>query len=197
VTSMVNKIITIPVLKDHRSAGVTLALKNLSHGMNNNVARSHLPSIYRLGDRRSAPNQCNTFIPTAAGQLALRQKATLHILDGLIGVYEGGPGSWNQTWATWPRQSLFFATDPVALDHVGWDIIDNKRMERGWLPVAMMGQLQLAGDPSPVLRAKGTSATPQKLEQFDRRQPEHIILGGTIGLGVFDAQQIEHRVIKL
>jgi uncharacterized protein (DUF362 family) len=214
VTTMVNKIVTIPVLKDHRSAGVTLALKNLSHGMNNNVARSHLASIYRLGDRTSAPNQCNTFIPTAAGQLALRQKTTLHILDGLIGVYEGGPGSWNSTWATWQRKSLFFATDPVALDHVGWDIIDTQRVQRGWLPVAMMGQLQMApsagvssylaglaardGLDAAALTQAGSKASPQQnLEQFDRRQPEHIILAGTIGLGVFDARQIEHRVIRI
>jgi len=214
VTTMVNKVVTIPVLKDHRSAGVTLALKNLSHGMNNNVARSHLGSIYRLGDRTSAPNQCNTFIPTAAGQLALRQKATLHILDGLIGVYEGGPGSWNTTWATWQRKSLFFATDPVALDQVGWDIIDTKRVEHGWLPVAMMGQLQLAPpatvpsrlatlaargslDAASLTNAAAQFSSPPNLEQFDRRQPEHIILAGTIGLGVFDVRQIEHRVIKL
>ena len=35
---MVDKIVTLPVLKDHRSAGVTLSLKNMSHGMNNNVS---------------------------------------------------------------------------------------------------------------------------------------------------------------
>ena len=61
--------------------------------------------------RLMGPNQCNTFIPQAASQTVLRQKATLHILDGLIGVYEGGPGNWNPTWGTWARQSLFFATD--------------------------------------------------------------------------------------
>ena len=33
----VNKLINLPVLKDHQSAGVTLALKNLSHGLVNNV----------------------------------------------------------------------------------------------------------------------------------------------------------------
>src|ERR1700757_1278211 len=82
VTRMVDKIVTIPVLKDHRSAGVTLALKNLSHGMNNNVARSHLSGIHRLDGSVSGPNQCNTFIPTAVSQLPTRQKATLHILDG-------------------------------------------------------------------------------------------------------------------
>src|ERR1043166_1059456 len=47
VTRMCSKIINIPCLKDHRSAGVTLALKNMSHGMNNNVCRSHTPSVYR------------------------------------------------------------------------------------------------------------------------------------------------------
>jgi len=214
VTSMVNKIVTLPVLKDHRSAGVTLALKNLSHGMNNNVARSHLGSIYRIGDRRSAPNQCNTFIPTAAGQPILRQKVVLNILDGLIGVYEGGPGSWNTTWGVWPRNSLLFATDPVALDHVGWNIIDNQRVERGWLPVAMMGQLQLAPSETvasqlaelgagnaisatTLARAGAKASTQPNLEQFDRRQPEHIILAATIGLGIFDPHQIEHRVIQL
>ena len=50
---MVNKIITIPNLKDHKSAGVTV-VKNMSHGMNNNVARSHIGAIYRLGGRHRA-----------------------------------------------------------------------------------------------------------------------------------------------
>jgi len=109
VSRMVNKFITLPVLKDHRSAGVTLSLKNMSHGMNKHVARSHISGIRRealqAGDGsayaaaftvESGPNQCNTFIPTAVNQHRMRQKATLHILDGLIGVYEGGPGSWTK-----------------------------------------------------------------------------------------------------
>src|SRR5439155_12723102 len=78
VTRMCNKIITIPCLKDHRSAGVTLALKNMSHGMNNNVCRSHVPNVYRIDGAVSGPNQCNTFIPTAVAQRPLMEKATLH-----------------------------------------------------------------------------------------------------------------------
>ena len=118
VSRMVNKIVTIPCLKDHKSAGVTIALKNMSHGMNNNVARSHisLRQDYRLGGAQSGPNQCNTFIPTAVNQRPLREKAVLHICDGLVGVYEGGPGCWNRTWGTWQAKSLMFATDPVAMD---------------------------------------------------------------------------------
>src|SRR5258708_1451097 len=103
-------------------------------------ARSHIPGIPR-GDAVSWPNQCNTFIPTAVAQPLVRRKATLHILDGLLGVYEGGPGSWNRTWGTWRHKGLFFATDPVALDHVGWDIIDKERARHGWAPVERMGLL--------------------------------------------------------
>src|SRR6185437_2144520 len=90
VSRLINKMITLPVLKDHRSAGVTLSLKNMSHGMNNNVARSHLGKIahgFGPAPHLLGPNQCNTFIPQAVAQHRLRQKATLHILDGLIGVY--------------------------------------------------------------------------------------------------------------
>lgn len=219
VSRLVNKVINLPVLKDHRSAGVTLALKNMSHGMNNNVARSHLSGeglmgLQRINGTRSGPNQCNTFIPTAVSQLPFKQNMTLHILDGLIGVYEGGPGNWNQSWGTWPHQGLFFATDPVALDHVGWDIIDAKRAEMGWRPVAQMG-LQFQSIPEQVAPALAALAAQGEVEVavlsrlreqieagrateiFDRRQPEHIILAGTMGLGVFDARRIEHRRIEV
>jgi len=227
VSRMVNKFITLPVLKDHRSAGVTLSLKNMSHGMNNNVARSHISGIRReavqAGDGsayaaaftvESGPNQCNTFIPTAVNQHRMRQKATLHILDGLIGVYEGGPGSWNQTWATWRRKSLFFATDPVALDLVGWKILDAKRAAEGWPSVANMGLLNhtdswristtLAGlAAAPPLAAAMTQAVSQnrlggsQTEIFDRRTPEHVILAGTLDLGDFDPATIHHRRIHM
>ena len=97
---MVNKIITIPCLKDHRSAGVTLALKNMSHGMNNNVARSHIPAVYRLdGSPRAARTSATRSSRRRSPRSRCGEKATLHIMDGLIGVYEGGPGPWNRPWA--------------------------------------------------------------------------------------------------
>jgi hypothetical protein len=143
-------------------------------------------------------------------QEPIRRKATLHIMDGLIGVYEGGPASRN----SWRYRSLFFATDPVALDHVGWDIIDAKRVQEGFAPVAQTGALHissamrlttglttLAGQSSTealTLAAAGRDLyANRQTEVFDRRQPEHVILAGTIGLGVFDATQIEHRRIDL
>lgn len=54
-------------------------------------------------------------------------------------------------------------------------------MEKGLPPVARTG-LQFPGG--------------QK-EGFDRRQPEHILLAGTLGLGVADVRRVDHRRIDL
>ncbi|MFO0927920.1 MAG: DUF362 domain-containing protein [Gemmataceae bacterium] len=217
VARLVSKMITLPVLKDHRSAGVTLALKNMSHGMNNNVARSHLTGIvhgFGPAGRVQNPNQCNTFIPQAVTHLPLREKATLHILDGLIGVYEGGPGCWNRTWGTWRHNGVFFATDPVALDHVGWDILDARRAMEGWAPVERMGWLYqdshvqptsgvaaLAAD-SALAAATLQAAAANRIEGrtsevLNVRQPDHVVLAGQIGLGVFDRDRITYRRVHL
>src|SRR5262249_26990910 len=140
----------------------------------------------------AGPNQCNTFIPLAASHRVLREKATLHILDGLIGVYEGGPGNWNKTWGTWRYQGLLFATDPVAMDHVGWNILDAKRAEEGWPSVAHMGLVHES--PGRVVQRAlaplGAASLPESLtlaaagqnlqagmasEVFNLRQPDHVI----------------------
>jgi hypothetical protein len=216
VSRLINKMVNLAVLKDHRSAGVTLALKNLSHGMNSNVARSHMGKVVHgvATARELGPNQCNTFIPQAVSQRRLRERATLHILDGLIGVYEGGPGCWNRTWGTWRHKGLFFATDPVALDHVGWDIINAKRAELGWAPVERMGYLYetpgaqaastlapLAGrDPlsSATLTASAINIMEGRYsESFNVRQPDHITLAGYLGLGEFEREKINYRRVEI
>lgn len=193
ITHRVDKFISIPVLKDHRSAGVTLALKNLSHGAVNNVCRSHIGTSWK-SDVSSSPsiNQCHTFIPAIVSLPPIRQKAVLQILDGTIGCYEGGPGNWNKTFATWEYKSLFFATDPVALDHVGWEIIDAKRAAEGWPSVASMGT-----DAHSAIRPdiKGNDGNPYP-EQFHIRQPQHIALAATLGLGVFDKNDTRFKHLK-
>ena len=84
VTRQINKFINLPVLKHHQSAGVTIALKNMSHGMVNNVNRSHLtPTL----------NACGIFIPSVVSLPVIREKAVLHICDGVKASYHGGPGA--------------------------------------------------------------------------------------------------------
>jgi hypothetical protein len=166
ITREVNKLVNVPVLKDHQSAGVTLALKNLSHGLSNNVARSH-----------SSPtlNACNAFIPAVVAIPAIRNKAVLHILDGVKGVYHGGPSAHPQF--VWEHSTLYFATDPVALDHIGWEVIDAKRVS--------VGKKKLVED------------TPDHFSIFTYRQPEHVEIAGALGLGVWDREKIDLRRVKL
>ncbi|WP_428264113.1 DUF362 domain-containing protein [Haliangium sp.] len=190
VTRKVDKFISIPVLKDHNSAGITLSLKNLSHGLVNNVARSHMRIPGRDRDGRGGTlNQCGTFIPTIVSLPPIREKAVLQILDGLVATYEGGPSTWRPTFSTWERGSLFFATDPVALDHIGWEIIDEERAARGWPPVAKMG----------LMADRGTREIANQVseEPFHSRQPQHVPLAGTLGLGVFERDQIDYSRIEL
>jgi hypothetical protein len=179
VTKRLNKIIMLPVLKDHGSAGVTGALKNMSHGSVNNVARSH-----------STPdsNACNTFIPEVVSHPILRKKCVLQIMDGIRGVFQKGPFGANPEFA-WEYNALFLATDPVAMDHVEWRIIDEKRKASGLPPVAGSGLSAL---------------DPLGTEGFDVRQPQHIPLAANLGLGIFDFKSpkgrrfsIDHRVLTI
>jgi Domain of unknown function (DUF362) len=179
VTRRVNKIVLLPVLKDHGSAGITGALKNMSHGLVNNVNRSH-----------STPgtNVCNQFTPQIVSHPVIRRKCVLQIMDGIKGVYQGGPAASRPEW-TWENNALLVATDPVALDHVAWRHIDAKRKEKGL----------------PLVAASGRSGLdPLKMEGFDIRQPQHITLAGHLGLGIFEfnspqgkRREIQHSVVEV
>jgi hypothetical protein len=59
----------------------------------------------------------------------IRQKVRLHICDAITAQYEGGP-SYMPQWS-WPYNGLIVARDPVALDYTGWQIIEQKRSEKG------------------------------------------------------------------
>jgi len=193
ISQKIDKYIGLPVLKDHRSAGVTLSLKNLSHGSVNNVARSHI-STWNVANQPYQSgmtiNNCGNFIPAMVSLPRIREKAYLQILDGLVATYEGGPGAWNATFKTWNQNSLFFATDPVAMDHIGWLTLDEKRRKEGWKPVATMG---LEGRH----RLVKVNGLPIPTEQFQMRQPEHISIAATAGLGVFPRHLIDFKKIRI
>lgn len=166
ITKEVNKLINLPVLKDHQSAGVTLALKNLSHGLVNNVCRSH---------STKSLNACGAFIPTVVSMPVIRDKTVLHIMDGVKGLYHGGPGAKPQF--VWENKTMYFATDPVALDHICWKEIDAKRVASG--------KKVLVED------------TPDKFSTFVHRQPEHVEIAGAMGLGEWDEKKIDLRKVVL
>ena len=164
ITRRVNKLINLAVLKDHNAAGVTLALKNLSHGLVNNVNRSHPGDAHRF----------TTFIPAVVAMPVIRYKAVLHIVDGIHGLYESGPHGKEQY--NWAHQTMYFATDAVAIDRVGWRAIDAKRVEMGLPVTAESGPF---GQPGPI------------------RQPGYIEAAGQAGLGEWRDGRIDLRTVIL
>ncbi len=167
LTQQVNKLVNLPLLKHHQSAGVTLALKNLSHGLVNNVNRSHSSSTL---------NVCGPFIPAVVSIPVIRDKTVLHIMDGILGMYHGGPGGRKGRYL-WTHQTMYFATDPVAMDKLGLQEIDAQRAKVGMASIAL--------------------SRPDPDSTFLNCQVEHIEIAGALGLGVFDDKKIERRSFQL
>ncbi len=119
LTQVCDVVVNLPVLKDHGIVGVTMAMKNMFGAIHN-------PNKYHL-------NAGNPYVADLNAVLVIRQKVRLHICDAITAQYEGGP-SFMPQW-TWPYNSLLVSSDPVALDYVGWQIIEQKRAEKGMRPL--------------------------------------------------------------
>ena len=122
MSQKVTKLINLPVLKDHGTAGVTLCLKNLGFGVVHNTARFHPAPYY------GAP-----IIADVHAHPIVRKKTVLHILDGLWAVWNGGPDA-NQG-NTYPSGRIFLGTDPVAIDQVCWQLIEANRKVLDYPPI--------------------------------------------------------------
>jgi uncharacterized protein (DUF362 family) len=177
VSERFTKIINVPNMKDHGAAGVTGCLKNIAYGNFSNVARSH----------RNEKTNTLSFIGTLAAVEPLRSITTLQVMDGLRGVWHGGPFSPTRKFRFYPKQ-MMFGTDPVAMDRLLIDIIDNKRKAEGANSVwdRSMANIQ-AG--------QGYSDNPN-IQRFIR-EPGHIEYCAKLGLGVYDKNKIHLKEIQL
>src|SRR5690606_7388379 len=118
------KIINIPNMKVQGATGVTGCLKNIAYGSFSNVAPTHpnrVPHTYSCGG-------------TLASVEPLRSRTVLQIMDGLRGVWHGGPFARTTRYVFYPKQ-IMFATDPVAIDRLLLDIIDEERKRHGAISI--------------------------------------------------------------
>lgn len=106
-------IINVPVLKDHGMARVTLGMKNHYGSVNN-------PGI--LHD-----NECDPYIAELSNLPDIKERTRLIVLDGLLGIFIGGPGGAPQ----FVYNSIIIGQDPVAVDYYGWKILESERKKRG------------------------------------------------------------------
>jgi uncharacterized protein (DUF362 family) len=177
VVTEASKIINLPCLKEHNASGVTGCLKNLAYGCFNNVARTHrFPKTYT--------DPAIAVLCTAA---PLRAKAVLHIMDGIRAVYHGGPFAWNPDFV-WEAKTLLIGTDPVAVDRIELEIVEQKRREVG---------APSLWDRNP--QNLGSAADMERSAQKNRfyREPAHIKTASELGLGRWELNQIDHRKLQV
>jgi len=134
-------LISIPVLKDHDLAGVSLSLKSFYGAIHN-------PNKYH-------DNNCDPYIADLNEHPYIREKLRLIIVDGLTGQCNGGP-AYRPLWS-WPYSGLLLSRDAVAADLVGAEVIADQRKKMG-LP-----SLKEAGrHPSHISTAAGRSPNGSK-----------------------------------
>ena len=161
-----------------RRVGRDGCLKNIAYGEFDNVARSHYKS----------QTETRTFIGTLANVEPLRSRTVLQIMDGLRGVWHAGPFSTDKRYRFYLNQ-MKFGTDPVAMDRFLIDVIDNKRKQEGAISVWERDMKYYS------TRLEDWQADPN-VNRFIR-EPGHIEYAGTLGLGVYDTNKIQHTEITL
>jgi uncharacterized protein (DUF362 family) len=177
VSERFTKIINVPNMKDHGAAGVTGCLKNIAYGSFSNVARSH----------SGFKTNTYSFIGTLASVEPLRSRTVLAVMDGLRGVWHGGPFSPSRKFRFYPKQ-MIFGTDPVAVDRLLLDVIDGKRKAEHATSVWDRSMAHIKG-------GNGYDENPS-IDRFVR-EPGHIEYAGKLGLGVYDTGKIQIRNIEI
>ncbi|HEX7343939.1 MAG TPA: DUF362 domain-containing protein [bacterium] len=148
VTDLCTAQINVPVLKDHGIVGVTLGMKNFFGAIHN-------PNKYH-------PDRGDPYVADLYSHPDIGGKVKLTIVDALEIQPDGGPPfqpQWCQDYG-----GLMTTNDPVALDRIGWKLIEDLR------------------------KAKGLPSLAEA-----KREPTYIHTAVGLGLGVDDLEKIQFR----
>ena len=118
LTNIASVIINIPVMKHHAITGVSGCLKNITFGGVDNTRRFH-----------SNPLNCDPAVSEIFAHKVIKDKLVLNIVDGLLAGFNGGP-TYDPN-GVWKHGRILVSTDPVILDQIVLDTIDEKRTEMG------------------------------------------------------------------
>jgi uncharacterized protein (DUF362 family) len=110
-------VIDLTQMKDHSICGYTGTLKNITHGNINNPHKHHA-------------GFANPQIAMLYNHAIVKSRVRLHITDAFKITYDQGPLDKNPKTRI-PHGAVYIATDPVAMDTMGWKIIDDERKARG------------------------------------------------------------------
>jgi uncharacterized protein (DUF362 family) len=147
-------VINVTQIKDHSICGYTGAMKNITHGCNINPSSFH--------EHKASPQIAHLY-----SQKVVKSRVALHITDASQVIFDKGPIDKDPRART-KYEAVYATTDPVAMDRVGWEVVEELRKERGL----------------PTLKAAG-------------REPTYIEVASQLGLGVFDNKKIRLRAFEL
>jgi len=115
VAEQVDALISVPVLKDHNLAGVSLGMKNFYGAIHN-------PNKYH-------DDNCDPYVADVVSHRFIGPKWRLTICDGVRAQYNAGPG--RHPGFAWPFGGLIVSSDFVAADAVAADLLEKRRKEAG------------------------------------------------------------------
>jgi hypothetical protein len=147
-------VIDMTQIKDHSICGYTGTLKNITHGNINNPHKHHA-------------GLANPQIAMLYNQPIVKSRVRLHISDAFKVTYDQGPLDKNPK-ARIPHGAVYIATDPVAMDTMGWKIIDDERKAHGLKSLKDVG-----------------------------REPKYIRSAADLGLGVHDLSAIRMQTFEV
>jgi uncharacterized Fe-S center protein len=179
VTQRLTKIVNVPNMKDHGATGVTGCLKNVAYGCLSNVARSH----------SRGQTHTRTAVGTFASVEPLRSRCVLQVMDGLRAVWHGGPFAKTTRYVFHPRRILF-GTDPVAIDRLLLDVIDDERKAEGAISIWDRSTKHLKLDD-----AEARDSDPNV--NILIREPGHVEYASRLGLGVADLTKVRVEEIEV
>jgi uncharacterized protein (DUF362 family) len=119
LTERIDAVINMPVLKQHMLSGMSGALKN-QFGCIHNPNKMHL-------------DKCDPYISEVNAIPAIRNKQRLIVMDALRVLVDNGPSY--QPGSAEVANTLMFATDPVAVDVVGLELLEELRRRRDLPPL--------------------------------------------------------------
>ncbi len=146
--------INFSLIKDHSAAGYTGCMKNMTHGC------QIVPEYFH--HHRQSPQ-----IAFLYAQDVVKSRVRLNIADAFKIMAHGGPKA-TQPQHIYPYESVFATTDPVAMDAIGWDLVEKFRADKGLHSLTA-----------------------------DGREPIYIKTAGDLGLGVFDRSQIKVKELTI
>ena len=103
------------LIKDHSICGYTGQLKNMTHGCSINPHDFHV--------HHASPQIAQMY-----AQDVIKSRVRLNIADGFKVMADGGP-LWKRPEMVKIHEAVYVSTDPVAMDTIGWEVVEKLRAE--------------------------------------------------------------------